>query len=180
MMKPIVAVALTLAIAAVAPARAAAPVPYLPIPKDAAVILNTGSTNALGYRIVIAADGSAESVEGSARAKARVATALASKFFADLRAAMPLSKLRIEPCMKSTSFGSMTYLWWRGQRSLDVSCPGTARSSALNADADAIAQALHLDGSRPAQLPAGEPRRPVPSPTPTMSLLSVRVTARAW
>jgi len=172
--------AVALAIAALAPALAAAPVPYLPVPRGAAVLLNTGSTNALGYRVVIQSNGSVEYVQGSSRATAQIPAALASKFYAHLTAAMPLSRLHAAPCMKTTSFGTMTFLWWRGQRSLDVSCPGDAKATALNADAIAIAAALHLGNGHQVYLQPNEPRRPVPSAAPSGSPLSVRLTARAF
>src|SRR4030088_228349 len=99
-----IAAAVTIAIATLFPALGAAPVPYLPISKGAAVILNTGSTNSAGYRIVVQANGSAEYVQGSTRATAHVPQAVVSKFFADLQAAMPLSRVHVVPCMKSVSF----------------------------------------------------------------------------
>ena len=145
----------------------------------AAVLLNTGSTNSAGYRVVIQSNGSVEYVEGSSRATARIPSDLASKFYADLSAGMPLSRLHAAPCMKTTSFGTMTFLWWRGQRSLDISCPGDARATALNGDALAIAAALHLGAGHQVYLQPNEPRAPVPSAAPSGSPLSVRLTARA-
>jgi len=178
-MKTFVA-AVAFAIATLSPALAAAPVPYLPIPKDGAVILNTGSTNSIGYRIVIESNGSAEYVNGSTRAKAHVAPAVASKFFADMRSAMPLSRVHVEQCMKSASFGTMTFLWWRGQRSPDISCPGGTMSTRLNDDAAAVAAALHLDGGHPVNMLPNEPRHPMPGSTPSTSPMSQRLTARAF
>jgi hypothetical protein len=176
-MKTIVAAA-AIAIATLTPALAAAPVPYLPIPKGAAVILNTGSTNSVGYRIVIQSNGSAEYVNGHTRATAHVSLAVASKFYADMQAAMPLSLVHVEPCMKSASFGSSTFLWWRGQRSPDISCPGSATSKTLNDDAAAVAAALHLGGNPVDMLP-NEPRHAVPTSSASASPVSLRLTARA-
>lgn len=153
-------------IAAASVASAAAPVPYLPVPKDSAVILNTGSTNAQGYRIVLQRSGEAEFVWGARRSTATIDKAIATKFFADATRGMPLSKLQVAPCMKSASFGTSTFVWWRGQRSPDLSCPTDARSSHLNDDALAVATALHIGSGHAVYLPTGEPRKPVPTPTP--------------
>jgi len=153
-------------IAAASAASAAAPVPYLPVPKDAAVILNTGSTNAAGYRIVLQRSGDAEYVWGARRATATVDKAIATKFFADAAHGMPLSKLLVAPCMKSASFGTSTFVWWRGQRSPDLSCPTDWRSSHLHDDALAVAKALGIDRLQPVYLPTGEPRKPMSTPTP--------------
>ena len=147
---------------------------YLPLPKGAAVILNTGSTNTSGYRIVVQENGNAEYAAGTARAKARVPAATVSKFFSDLRAAGPLQNLRSAPCMKSISFGSSLFLWWDHSRSPDLSCPSDARENALEADAQEVASALHIASAprgpvmRP--LMPGEQHKPLPpgsNPTPS-------------
>jgi len=153
-------------IAAASSASAAAPVPYLPVPKDAAVILNTGSTNAAGYRIVMQRSGSAEYTWGPHRASTTIDRSLATKFFADANSGMPLSKLAVAPCMKSASFGTSTFVWWREQRSPDLSCPTGTTSSHLSDDALAVAKALGIGGGEPVYLPTGEPRKPMPTPSP--------------
>ena len=153
-------------IAAASAASAAAPVPYLPVPKDAAVILNTGSTNAVGYRIVVQRTGSAEFTWGSHRVTTTIDRSLAKKFFADATSGMPLSKLAVAPCMKSASFGTSTFVWWRGQRSPDLSCPTGTISSHLSDDVLAVARALRIGSGEPVYLPTGEPRKPMPTPSP--------------
>jgi hypothetical protein len=158
-----------LVLALAAPAMAAQPVPYLPVPKGAAVILNTGSTNALGYRIVVQRSGDAEFVTGDTRALGHVSATVAATFFDDLTKGMPLSALHIAPCMKSASFGFSLFIWWRGQRSPDITCPG---APALNNDVNAIAGALgiiptlHGSGSHAIQPMPNEPRKPLPSASP--------------
>ena len=59
-------------------ASAAPAVPYLPVPRGAAVILNTGSTShTLGYRVVIQRSGAAEEyINGPKRATAVVPASL--------------------------------------------------------------------------------------------------------
>jgi hypothetical protein len=147
-------------------ALAAAPVPYLPVPKGAAVILNTGSTNALGYRIVIQQSGAAEYIKGDKRATAIVPAAVTNKFFTDVRTAMPLRNHPMIHCMKSVSFGTSLFIWWKGARSYDLTC-GT---NVLTNDAYAVAEALGLSTSMSAPMhpvPAltNEPRVPAPTPS---------------
>ncbi len=166
-MKKTLALAALLACACALPASAAQPVPYLPVPHDAAVILNTGSTNALGYRIVIQRNGDAEYVSGTTRKKTQLSEDLALVLFANLDAAMPLSQLPTVGCMKSVSFGTRTFVWWRGQRSPDVSCPTDAHGAALNSSALKIAYEFGLQ--KEIFLPSHEPRRPVTEPTPAVS-----------
>jgi hypothetical protein len=156
---------LVMTAALAASALAAQTVPYLPVPHDAAVILNTGSTNAIGYRIVVTRSGRAQYVTQTV-GTGMLPAKLTRQFFADLAAAMPLSGMPKRSCMKSMSFGASVFVWWRGQRSPDLSC--SARH--LNDDADAIARSLGV-GLKPRglvvpQLP-NEPRKAIPSPIPT-------------
>jgi hypothetical protein len=156
-----------LALIAPVTALAATPVPYLPVPKGAAVILNTGSTNALGYRIVIQQSGAAEYINGDKRAMATVPAATTTKFFTDLQAAMPLKVHPMIHCMKSVSFGTSLFVWWKGARSYDLTC-GT---NVLTGDAYAVAQALGLstgamrEPMHPIPALTNEPRVPVPAPS---------------
>jgi hypothetical protein len=149
-------------------ASAAPAVPYLPVPKDAAVILNTGSTNTQGYRIIVQRSGAAEYVNGPKRATAMLPASLAEQFFTDVQAAMPLSSRGASNCMKSASFGYLQFVWWRGSRSGDLTCGG---SSAVSSDVVKIAQALDLSTGarlmRPIPMLTNEPRRPLPVPVPT-------------
>jgi hypothetical protein len=155
-----------LVLALAVPALAAQTVPYLPVPKGAAVILNSGSTNSAGYRIVVQRSGDAEYVLGGTQTFGKIPSALAATFFDDLGKAMPLSAIDVAPCMKSASFGYSLFVWWHGQRSPDITCPGAA---ALASDAAAVASALGIrammnGGHLIPPLP-NEPRMPLPSPT---------------
>jgi hypothetical protein len=152
-------------------AASAAPlIPYLPVPKGAAVILNTGSTNTLGYRIVVQRSGEAEYVNGPRRAKGLVPASLAAQFFKDTQAAMPLSSRGSSNCMKSASFGWSLFVWWKGSRSGDLSC---GDAGAVAGDALKIVQALGASTvmrstlMRPIPMLTNEPRKPLPQPTPT-------------
>lgn len=150
---------LCLSIASAAPA----PVPYLPVPHHATVILDTGSTNALGYRIVVARDGSAEWVMGSTRQRAQLSKSTTDTLFADLKAAMPLSQLQSTHCMKSASFGTSTFAYWEHQRSPDLQCTEDPHATALYASIQAVVAELGI-GKRVIPLP-NEPRRPMPEPS---------------
>jgi hypothetical protein len=149
-----------------APALAAQPVPYLPVPRDAAVILNTGSTNAAGYRIVVQRDGQAEYVLGGVRKKVQLSAQKTESFFSDMSAAMPLSGLRAGHCMKSASFGSSTFVWWRGKRSPDLQCAADPKATALYSSVSKVATELGLDRVIIPPMP-NEPRRPMPEPSPS-------------
>jgi len=138
---------------------------YLPVSPGAAVILNSGSTNTTGYRIVVQPNGSAEFVAASARSRDRVPAALAKKFFEDLRAAGPLAALPPAACMKSASFGTEVFVYWNHSRSPDVSCPSNAAGQVILKDALGIAAALHV-GTGPRRpvirpLMPGEARKPL-------------------
>ncbi len=80
--------------------------------------------------------------------------ALATRFFADLRAAGPLGALPRAMCMKSTSFGSVTTVAYRGARSPDVSCPSSSSAqTALGADVNALRDAAGVSQAPGRRLP---------------------------
>lgn len=165
------AIAATLMCASVASLAALKPFkipPYLPVPKGAAVVLNSGSTNTAGFRIVIERDGHADYVSAAGRNSGRVTADQAQKFFSDLQAAGSLRALPTAPCAKSISFGTSTFVWWKlGGRSPDLSCPTNKAGAALAYDVSAIANALHLNamsGTLRPLLP-GEHHIALPSPT---------------
>jgi len=163
------AIVASLALAVPTVALAVAPVPYVAVPRGGAVILNTGSTNTLGYRIALGRDGSATYVQpGRAPQRGRLPTAVANKFWSDVRSGMPLSQIHAGTCMKSASFGISLFVWWHGQRSNDLSCPLDDRARGLAADATTIANALGIKtmSSHFVPLPTNEPRHVLTTPTP--------------
>lgn len=107
------------------------------VPPDSAVIVDSGSTNTLGYRIDVRSDGSASVTVGSASPKPfTLPQETASRFFADLAAARK-GNATTEPCMKSASFGSTIRVTWQGWISPDLTCPpkdslGTALVNDVN------------------------------------------------
>ena len=98
-------------------------------PNDSAVIVNSGSTNTIGYRIEVQSDGTATvavqqnrtATPGPAKAF-NVPAATAKKFFDDLAAARKGNAAMV-PCMKSASFGSTITVTWQGWKSGDLTCP---------------------------------------------------------
>ena len=109
------------------------------------VIANTGSTNTIGWRILIGANGDASYVSGDGASSATLPADLFAKLNRDIEAAKPLGQLpRVVSCMKSTSFGAATYLTIGGDRSPDLECAGNDSERALKADVDAVVAFLKL------------------------------------
>lgn len=120
-------------------------------PAETAVIENTGSTNTKGYKITVHSGGGAH-MDGKALGLPR---AMNQKLFHDLAAAMPLTGLPARHGMRSASFGTRTFITYKGQQSPDLTFGGDARATALKADVDAITQQLCVTNA---------PRRPVTGP----------------
>src|SRR5437879_5663764 len=96
-----------------------------------AIIINSGSTNSLGYRIYVAHNGTATYIVGNGTRYGvgngtrygRLSQELTLRFFHDIALAQPLSSLpSIRACAKSVSFGTDTYVRFEGQTSPDLSC----------------------------------------------------------
>ena len=131
--------------------------PAVAKPKPGAVqtagIENTGSTNTLGYTIAISSNYGAR-VSGGLYVPilSRVPKPITDRFFADLNAAMPLTSLPVRHGMRSASFGTQTYITYKGQKSPDLTFASDPRTVALKADIDAITKTLHIGNA---------PRRPI-------------------
>src|SRR5581483_10951165 len=108
---------------------------------DSAAIVNSGSTNMGGFRILVGASGSAEytarprrvgppSHESAQPVRRKLPRSLVQRFYSDLDAAKPLSSLPEPRCMKSASFGSSLRVELGDQQTPDLSC-GDAGSAAL-------------------------------------------------
>ena len=119
---------------------------------ETAIIENTGSTNTKGYKIIVHSTGT--SVDGK---PVSLPTAMAQQLFRDLAGAMPLSGLPARHGMRSASFGTRTYITYKGQQSPDLTFGGDARANALKTDIEAIVGALHVGNA---------PRRPAPPVMP--------------
>jgi hypothetical protein len=121
-------------------------------PRDNAVIVDSGSTNAPGYNIQVWSDGSSSvtsQARGASPGPARsftVPAATATRFFADLDAARKGNVVTV-PCMKSVSFGSTVRITWQGWTSPDLTCPPKdSLGEALIADVNDIRKAAGLTG----------------------------------
>jgi len=115
------------------------------IPREMAIILNSGSTNTIGYRIFVLPSGQARYIDGIERGNGIISASLTKKFFSDIRAAMPLEKLPTnQPCIKPASFGTSTRIRFDRKQSPDISCPGNAEVRLLFKDVTQIAQALKV------------------------------------
>jgi hypothetical protein len=112
---------------------------------DSAVIVNSGSTNTAGFRIVVERSGNAEYTamprginpqpaqpESTKAARRPVADALVQRLYTDLEAAKPLASLPQPRCMKSASFGTRLTIELGGLATPDLSC-GDGSSPKLRA-----------------------------------------------
>jgi hypothetical protein len=116
------------------------------VPNNVAVILNSGSTNTIGYRIYISPTGEANYVDGKGSGKGKLSERITRKFFRDLKASEPLSSLPVQQsCVKPTSFGTTTTVSLGDQRSPDISCPGNAKTQRLDKDVLAIIKVLKVE-----------------------------------
>jgi hypothetical protein len=112
---------------------------------DRATIVNSGSTNTMGYTIEVRSDGTGSVTIQRGSAKTfHLANGVDVKFFADLAAA----RATLTPaggCIKSASFGTSTRIAWQGWTSPDLECPApNAKLSALIDDLHLIRQAAGI------------------------------------
>jgi hypothetical protein len=126
---------------------------------DGMTIVNSGSTNTIGWSIALRSDGTATI---DARAF-MVPQALAVKLFADAAAARNAHVLG-RACMKSASFGTHLNVIWHGWTSPDLTCrPMSLLASTLAVDVGRITEiAQPPSGLRRIGLPI-EPRRTPPA-----------------
>jgi hypothetical protein len=111
-------------------------------PADSAVIVNSGSTNRAGFRIVVDRSGNAEYTATPRRpnqpsasatpARLPAPDALVERLYSDLEAAKPLASLPHPRCAKSASFGFRLTIEFGGFETPDLSC-GDADSLKLRA-----------------------------------------------
>jgi len=118
---------------------------------DVAVIVDSGSTNTAGFRIVVEQSGDAEFTAGPRRPsrspdekpqqmRRKLPDTLVGRLYSDLGAAKPLSALPNQRCMKSASFGTKLTIEFDGQETPDLSCGDgdNAKLRALVRDANEI------------------------------------------
>lgn len=143
---------------------ASAQIAKKPLPNatvQTAVIENSGSTNTFGYKITVTktkgtyhmssvSNGGKDSSTDSGMPSG--VQPLVSRLFADLNAAMPLTSLPARHGMRSASFGTSTFITYKGQKSPDLTFATDPRATALKADIAAIIKTLGVGNS---------PRRPL-------------------
>jgi hypothetical protein len=94
------------------------------MPIDADVrIVNSGSTNTLGFTLTLARNGTATLEQGDTTEQKQLSEAMVASFFATLRAAGPLDALPETRRIKSASFGTTTRIFFGGKVSPDISSP---------------------------------------------------------
>jgi hypothetical protein len=115
------------------------------VPGDAIVITDTGSTNMLGYRIVIGRNGEASYESGEGHGSARLPASTFSRLKYDVAMAQPLSHVKASAdCMKPMSFGSSTFVALADEKTEDLTCPASPKGEALKGDVEAVTQFLHV------------------------------------
>ena len=127
-------------------------------PVQTATIINTGSTNTLGYTVrLYRRDGITNAVWVQTNSEPikntnKSLVKSSEQLFRDLDAAMPLINLPMHYGMRSASFGTRTLVNYKGQQSPDLTFASDPRTIALKADIDAITKTLHIGNA---------PRRPI-------------------
>lgn len=157
-MKVLRAVLLLFSAAILAGSIMAAP----PQSSSPAVIVNSGSTNTVAYRITVDRSGDAvctitshTSGQDGGRPQTirrKLPLDLTQKLFSDLETAKPLARLPAARCLKSASFGTRVSLVFEGEETPDLSCPNqqNSRAGALRRDTDQVIDIFHLNtGKRP-------------------------------
>jgi len=98
--------------------------------KSSVIVEDTGSTNFSGYRIVVDPSG-VVNVTSHGRISInviypnghyKVSSEVVHKLMDDLDTDMPLSALKSVACAKSASFGTSTFVTYKGQTSPDIKC----------------------------------------------------------
>ena len=116
---------------------------------SSAVIVNSGSTNTAGFRIVVDRSGNAQYTQSARRSQPemdktagkprsrKLSEKLVRRLYSDLDKAGPLSALPTERCFKSVSFGTRMTIEFGAEETPDLSCPNQADSRAQNLQRDA-------------------------------------------
>ena len=128
------------------------------VPLTTAVITNAGTATTTGYRILVAPGGTAfyqtPAFSGSMTLPANVY----SGFFADLKAAQPLSTLPTGQCAGGGSGAAPLTVQLGGQTTPDLACPINGAEVAIVEDVQKIVESL---GVRVGPAKPGQPNVPV-------------------
>jgi hypothetical protein len=119
-------------------------------------IVNSGSTNTLGYVLHLHRTGSVvvDAKDGTALHDAAVAPDLIKRFFAALDASKPLGSMPVGRCAKSKSFGHSIQVLYKESVSPDLTCPFGAEEAELASLASEIARAAHVSDRTRRHAPA--------------------------
>jgi len=124
---------------------------------DGATIIDSGSTNRPGFRIVVDPSGDAEWTSTSRRSDAPeeqakpirklLPRAAVERFHADLEAAKPFASLPVVHCMKSASFGSTLTVAFGEEKTPDLKCGdgGNGAMRNLIRDVNEIVALVHAN-----------------------------------
>jgi hypothetical protein len=116
-----------------------------PAPRTTIVITNSGSTNTIGYRIVIAPDGQASFASGEGTGVATMPLPILDQLDADVAAAAPLATLPPgSGCARSVSFGTSTFIAVGSDRSPDLTCAGNEIAQKVKTDIHTVVEYLNL------------------------------------
>jgi len=116
---------------------------------SAAVIINSGSTNTAPYKIVVTPDGTARiQMQAVDTVTKTLSEATVKSFFSDIRAAMPLDAINMQPCMKSASFGTSTFVRFEAKQTPDLQCASGSAAERLSADVEKITAELGVNALR--------------------------------
>jgi len=128
-----------------------------------AAIVDSGSTNTAGFRILVQRSGEAEQTQtprrygpqtASKARKRQLPRALVDRFYSDLDAAKPFSALPEQHCMKSASFGTTLSIEFAGEKTPDLNCGdgGDSKLQAIIRDATEIIKLFSpSEGSAPSK-----------------------------
>ena len=114
-----------------------------PVLPSGMVQITMGATNGRKINATILPDGTV--TQYGRVSPQKLPTALVSRFYVDLNKAMPLSRLPVVGCVKSTSFGSRCFIRFGTEISPDLDCPNQtdSRVIALTKDINEIMQFIH-------------------------------------
>lgn len=74
-----------------------------------------------------------------------IPASLAEKLFSDIEAAMPLSALPVARCVKSASFGTSRYVWFKGEKSPDLCGRDSEKVATLTDDFAKVVRAATVE-----------------------------------
>lgn len=132
----------------------AAGIPNLPASRQAVTILNPGTGDYLGFRIVVEPNGKVSAIDAAGRAVGYLSVAVTQTLFTDVASAAPLASLPASTCSATASndttiaVNAAITVSWNGQRSPLLLCATDPRAVKLVADATAIQRGLYVQAYR--------------------------------